>query len=127
MKFIASVCVGVMLTCAPVLGQEIAIGMTGPLSGPQAYIGSTWHNGFKLYVDRLNAAGGVNGVTVRYSQQDDKADPREGTLVAQKLCDDEDIILGLVNLNSGVAQSTLPIYEECKMPSSSLYPWHSRR
>jgi len=117
MKFIVSCCVGIMVSSASISAQEIAVGMAGPLSGPQAYLGTTWHNGFKLYVDGLNAAGGVNGVTIRYSQQDDKADPREGTLVAQKLCDDEDVVVGLVNLNSGVAQSTLPIYEDCGLPT----------
>lgn len=117
MKFIASFCAGAVLSLAPAMAEEITVGMVAPLSGPQAYFGSTWHNGFKLYVDKLNADGGVNGVTVKYNQQDDKADPREGTLVAQKLCDDDDVVLGLVNFNSGVAQSTLPIYEDCELPT----------
>ncbi len=87
---------------------------------PAAYFGTTWHNGFKLYWDKLNAAGGVNGTTVAYEQEDDKADPREGTLVAQKFCDDDEVLIGLVNFNSGVAQSTLPIYEECSLPTMTF-------
>lgn len=100
--------------------DEITIALTGPLSGPQAFFGSTWHNGFKLYVDALNAAGGVNGTTIKYVQGDDKADPREGTLVAQKFCDDKSIVIGLVNFNSGVAQSTLPIYDDCGLPNMTF-------
>ncbi|MDX3929487.1 MAG: branched-chain amino acid ABC transporter substrate-binding protein [Shinella sp.] len=120
MKFAASLCLGVALFATPSLAEEISIGIAGPLSGPQAYFGNTWHNGFKLYLDKLNAAGGVNGVTVNINQQDDKADPREGTLVAQKFCDDESVVIGLVNFNSGVAQSTLPIYEDCSLPTMSF-------
>ncbi|SOC46414.1 amino acid/amide ABC transporter substrate-binding protein (HAAT family) [Rhizobium subbaraonis] len=120
MKFAASLCLGVSLLASHALADEVTIGLAGPLSGPQAYFGSTWHNGFKLYVDQLNAAGGVNGTTIAIDQQDDKADPREGTLVAQKYCDNDDVVLGLVNFNSGVAQSTLPIYEDCSLPTMTF-------
>lgn len=130
MTFARSLCLGASLLASsallmPVLSsaasaEEIAIGLAGPLSGPQAYFGTTWHNGFKLYWDKLNAAGGVNGTTVAYEQEDDKADPREGTLVAQKFCDDDEVLIGLVNFNSGVAQSTLPIYEECSLPAMTF-------
>lgn len=120
MKLRTALMFSVSLAAFPVAAEEITVGMAGPLSGAQAYFGSTWHNGFKLYVDSLNSAGGVNGVTVAYNQQDDKADPREGTLVAQLFCDDEDVRIGLVNFNSGVAQSTLPIYEDCGLPNMTF-------
>ena len=120
MKFVASLCLGASLLATPALAEEITIGIAGPISGPQAYFGTTWHKGFMLYWDKLNAEGGANGVTVKYNQQDDKADPREGTLVAQKFCDDESVVIGLVNFNSGVAQSTLPIYEDCSLPTMTF-------
>lgn len=120
MKLFNALLLSSALLAAPVAAEEISVGMSAPLSGPQAYFGTTWHNGFKLYVDQLNAAGGVNGVTVAYNQQDDKADPREGTLVAQKFCDDDAVVIGLVNFNSGVAQSTLPIYDDCELPNMTF-------
>lgn len=117
--FLAALVTGTVLA-GPVLADEITVGMAGPISGAQAYFGTTWHNGFKLYVDELNAAGGVNGVKINYIQEDDKADPREGTLVAQKFCDNDDVVITLVNFNSGVAQSTLPIYEDCGLPNMTM-------
>jgi branched-chain amino acid transport system substrate-binding protein len=117
--FLAALVTGTVLA-GPVLADEITVGMAAPLSGAQAYFGSTWHNGFKLYVDALNAAGGVNGTTINYIQEDDKADPREGTLVAQKFCDNDDVVIALVNFNSGVAQATLPIYEDCGLPNMTF-------
>jgi branched-chain amino acid transport system substrate-binding protein len=120
MKLIAALSLSTAIFATPVLADEVTIGLAGPITGPQAYFGSTWHNGFKLYIDKLNAAGGVNGTTVKIDQQDDQADPRQGTLVAQKFCDEDDVVLGLVNFNSGVAQSTLPIYEDCSMPTMTF-------
>ncbi len=120
MKLTVPLLLSAAMLASPLTAEEITIGMTAPLSGPQAFFGSTWHNGFKLYVDQMNEAGGANGITVRYDQQDDKADPREGTLVAQRFCDDESVLIGLVNFNSGVAQSTLPIYEDCGFPTMTF-------
>ncbi|MBD8556137.1 branched-chain amino acid ABC transporter substrate-binding protein [Rhizobium sp. CFBP 8762] len=120
MKFIASLALGAAVIAAPAAARDITIGLAGPISGPQAFFGTTWHNGFKLYIDKLNAAGGVNGVTVKIQQEDDQADPRQGTLVAQKFCDNDDVLLGIVNFNSGVAQSTLPIYEDCSFPTMTF-------
>lgn len=120
MKHLIVALLGATAFAGAALADDITVGMTAPLSGPQAFFGTTWHNGFKLYVDVLNAAGGVNGTTVKYEQEDDKADPREGTLVAQKLCDNVKVVIGLVNFNSGVAQSTLPIYEDCGLPTMTF-------
>ena len=120
MKLKAALLVSAALLATPALADEITVGMSAPLSGAQAFFGTTWHNGFKLYVDKLNADGGVDGTTVAYNQQDDKADPREGTLVAQLFCDDDDVLIGLVNFNSGVAQSTLPIYDDCGLPNMTF-------
>lgn len=120
MKHLIAALLGATVLASSARADQITVGMTAPLSGPQAFFGTTWHNGFKLYVDALNAAGGVNGTTVKFDQEDDKADPREGTLVAQKLCDNADTVIGLVNFNSGVAQSTLPIYEDCALPTMSF-------
>ncbi|AYD04217.1 branched-chain amino acid ABC transporter substrate-binding protein [Neorhizobium sp. NCHU2750] len=120
MKLVAALTLSTAMLAGPVFAKDITIGLSGPTTGAQAYFGTTWHNGFKLYIDKLNAAGGVNGVTVKIDQEDDQADPRQGTLVAQKYCDNDDVVLGVVNFNSGVAQSTLPIYEDCSLPTMTF-------
>ncbi|ODN71237.1 branched-chain amino acid ABC transporter substrate-binding protein [Methylobrevis pamukkalensis] len=106
----------VSTSLTPVMAEEVTIGAEAPLSGPQALFGVTWHNGIKMYFDEVNAKGGVNGKTFVLEQLDDKADPREGTLVAQKLCDDDNVKAAIGPFNSGVAQASLSIYGECGMP-----------
>lgn len=120
MKPFVALCLGASLLTTQAVAGEVKIGLSAPLSGAQAYFGNTWHNGFKLYIDKLNADGGVNGTKIEIDQQDDKADPREGTLVAQKFCDNDGVNIALVNFNSGVAQSTLPIYEDCELPNMTF-------
>jgi len=96
--------------------DEVTIASAGPLSGPQAFFGVTWQNGMRLYLDEVNKSGGVNGHTFKFVAVDDQADPRQGTLVAQKLCDDDAVKIVLGHFNSGVILPTLPIYSQCGMP-----------
>lgn len=105
----------------PAFGQDsIKIGTAGPLSGAQTYFGESWHNGIRIQFEEINAAGGINGRPIELIQQDDKADPREGTLVAQKFCDDQDIVAAIAHFNSGVTLPSLDIYSGCGMPQVTI-------
>lgn len=85
--------------------QVVKIGLTGPLTGPQAAIGKDDENGVRMAIERLNAEGLViGGQKTRFElvSQDDAADPRTGMTVAQSLVDDNvKVIFG--PFNSGVA------------------------
>jgi branched-chain amino acid transport system substrate-binding protein len=102
------------------MADEIKVGAVAPLSGAQALLGISLQNGMKMYFNEVNAKGGVNGHTFSLVQGDDKGDPREGTLVGQKFCDDDQILALLGHLNSGVQLAALPIYQGCGMPEVVL-------
>ena len=54
--------------------EPIKIGYLGPLSGGVAQYGIAVQNGVKLYVDQLNAAGGINGRQVELVSYDEEGD-----------------------------------------------------
>jgi branched-chain amino acid transport system substrate-binding protein len=110
-----SIAAALLMTTAA-SAAEIGIGAGAPITGPQAYFGTTLQNGMKMYLDEVNAAGGINGNTFVFRGEDDKADPREGTLVAQKFCDDDSIVAVMAHFNSGVTLPTLPVYSDCNLP-----------
>ncbi|MCD7749490.1 MAG: ABC transporter substrate-binding protein [Oscillospiraceae bacterium] len=53
---------------------EIVIGWLGPQTGNVAQYGLAVMNGVDLYVEQLNAAGGINGKTVRVVYYDEEGD-----------------------------------------------------
>ena len=69
----------------------IKIGHVAPLTGGIAHLGKDNENGARLAVDEINAAGGVKAGDKTFKlellAEDDKADPKEGTLAAQKIVD----------------------------------------
>ena len=60
----------------PAVAQEsYVIGLTGAMTGPAAGTLGPAVEGLRLYIDKLNASGGINGRKVNLILQDDSAEP----------------------------------------------------
>ena len=64
---------------------EILIGLAGPLTGPNAWVGEQTERGVALAVADLNAAGGVLGQQVEVVAADDYCDGEQAVAAANKL------------------------------------------
>jgi len=99
-------------------GPVIKIGSAAPLTGEIAHLGKDNENGARMAVDDINAAGGVKLGDKTYRLElvgeDDKADPREGTLAAQKLVD-EGVVAVIGHLNSGTSIPASRIYADANV------------
>ncbi|MGI4861989.1 MAG: branched-chain amino acid ABC transporter substrate-binding protein [Janthinobacterium lividum] len=94
--------------------EVVKIGHVAPLTGGIAHLGKDNENGARLAIEEINKKGLViNGqkVTLELDPQDDAADPRQATQVAQKLVDDK--VVGVVgHLNSGTTIPASKIYSD---------------
>jgi hypothetical protein len=101
--------------------EVVRIGCVAPLTGPQAHLGKDIENGARLAIDEANAGGpALGGVPVRFELlvEDDQADPRTATVVAQKLVDSG--VKGVVgHLNSGASIPASRIYAGAGIPQVS--------
>ncbi len=97
----------------------VTIGVAGPLSGPQAAIGQDAVNGVRLAVRELERRQlRIGGLPVRWvvDAQDDQADPKQATLVAQRFVDRR--VNGVVgHLNSGCTFPASRIYARAGIPA----------
>ena len=92
----------------------VKIGQASPLTGPQAAIGKDNENGARLAIEDANAAKiKIDGRDVQFElmSEDDQADPKQGTLVAQKFVDAKvNAVIG--HLNSGTSIPASKIYSD---------------
>lgn len=104
-------------------GQEadkgsIKIGHVAPLTGGIAHLGKDNENGARLAIEEANAAKiTIGGKEARFTlvAEDDQADPKVGTTVAQKLVDAK--VAGVVgHLNSGTTIPASAIYNQAGIP-----------
>jgi branched-chain amino acid transport system substrate-binding protein len=99
----------------------VRIGQVSPLTGPQAHLGRDNDNGARLAIDEINAKGLVIGgkkVTLQLDSEDDAADPKTATTVAQKLVD-EGVVGVIGHLNSGATIPASKIYSDNGIPEIS--------
>ncbi|MFL9892451.1 amino acid/amide ABC transporter substrate-binding protein, HAAT family [Burkholderia sp. WP9] len=111
---------------APAIEATIVkIGHAAPLTGGIAHLGKDNENGARLAVEEINTQGlTIDGHKIQLvlDAQDDAADPKTGTAVAQKLVDDH-VVAVVGHLNSGVSIPASKIYSDASIvqisPSST--------
>ncbi len=116
---LASIAVAAALAgCGPQPSSDIKIGHVGPITGGIAHLGKDNENGARLAVEQANEAKiKLGGKEVKFVlvAEDDQADPKVGTTVAQKLADAK--VAGVVgHLNSGVTIPASAIYNQAGIP-----------
>ena len=107
---------------APAASEAVVkIGHVGPISGAIAHLGKDNENGARLAIEELNASGVmIDGKKVKLElmAEDDAADPKQGTAVAQKLVDAK--VAGVIgHLNSGTTIPASKLYSDAGIPQIS--------
>jgi branched-chain amino acid transport system substrate-binding protein len=93
-------------------GKVLKLGVLAPLTGTNAEYGKGFQVGMQMGVDRLNAAGGVNGYTFELVIRDSKGDAKESSDLARQFADDQAIYAILGDFTSGACMANAPIVDE---------------
>jgi len=99
--------------------KEVRIGIVAPITGEAATFGISTVNAAKLYFDQVNAAGGINGVMIKYFAEDDKGDPAEGANAYSKLIDQDRVSIIVGTVMSKVSLAGAPIAQNKGVPMIS--------
>jgi branched-chain amino acid transport system substrate-binding protein len=93
------------------------IGVTGAMTGPPASTNAPPIEGLRLYVDRLNSSGGVNGKKVQLITLDDQAEPSKAAANAKRLLTQDHVILLIL---SSLSSTYAPVVAETKRANVPL-------
>ena len=123
---------GGLWSCAVAAQDVVTIGVAGPLSGEIAHLGKAMENGVALAIEDLNARGvtiGGRKAVFRMQSEDDAADPKQGTAVAQKLVD-AGVKAVIGHANSGTTVPASRIYNAAgivQISPSATTPAYTRQ
>ncbi len=100
--------------------EPYRIGSFLAVTGQGSFLGAPALATLRLYVDLLNAQGGVLGRPVKLLDYDVGIDPKTAQTVVQRLIDKDkaDILIG--GSTTGVTMAVLPIVERAGVPFISL-------
>ncbi|MFL9881834.1 branched-chain amino acid ABC transporter substrate-binding protein [Paraburkholderia agricolaris] len=110
----------------------VKIGHAAPLTGPIAHLGKDNENGARLAVEEINTQGlTIDGhkIQLELDAEDDAADPKTGTAVAEKLVEDH-VVAVVGDLNSGVSIPASKIYSDAgivQISPSSTNPGYTQQ
>lgn len=121
LNVIAMAALTIVAGTASAQDMVVKIGHVGPTSGAIAHLGKDNENGARMAIDELNAKGvTIGGKKAKFEllAEDDAADPKQGTAVAQKLVDSK--VNGVVgHLNSGTSIPASKVYSDAGIPQIS--------
>ncbi|HXF89032.1 MAG TPA: ABC transporter substrate-binding protein [Xanthobacteraceae bacterium] len=96
----------------PAVAQDaFVVGLTGALTGPGASTTGPAIEGLRLYVERINAAGGIKGRKINLVLLDDQAEPSKAAANAKRLLTQENVVL---MINSSLSSTFAPTVAEAK-------------
>jgi branched-chain amino acid transport system substrate-binding protein len=105
---------GALAACAfalPAVAQDYVIGVTAALTGP---VSSTYQpavDAMRIYIDRVNANGGVNGRKIKLMIEDDGAKPSKAAANTKQLVSQDDVVL---MINASLSSTYAPVIAETK-------------
>jgi branched-chain amino acid transport system substrate-binding protein len=109
------------LLSLPALAQEpIRIGAFLSVTGPAAFLGDPEQKTLELYVEKLNAAGGLLGRKLLLVAYDSAGDAEKARTFAKRLIEQDkvDVIVG--GSTTGETMAVVPLAEAAGMPFISL-------
>jgi ABC-type branched-subunit amino acid transport system substrate-binding protein len=108
-----------LLPIAGASAQETyKVGVTAAMTGPAAATQAPVVDMQRIYVDRLNAQGGINGHKIELLIEDDQAEPSKAAANATKLVRQEGVVL---LINSSFSSTYGPVIAESKRGKVPLW------
>ena len=100
--------------------EPIRIGSFLSLTGPYAVMGDPEKKTLELYIERLNAAGGVLGRTIELIAFDDASDPARAASLMKRLIESERVDFVIGGSGTPTSLAAIPLAEKAGLPYLSL-------
>ena len=113
---IALPCAHISATAQGITASEILIGQTAGYTGIVGGSVAETAAGARLYIDYVNANGGVKGRKIRLESMDDAYDPKKAIENAKTLIKDKKVFAMFLTRGTPITEAILPLIKETGTP-----------
>ena len=99
---------------------QIKIGSVLSVTGPASFLGDPEKRTLEIYVDEINAKGGVNGQKLQLVVYDDGGNADNARTFATRLVEEDKIVAMVGGSTTGSTLAMIPVFEDAKIPFISL-------
>ena len=111
---------GLALACAAPAQEPIRIGAFLAVTGPAAFLGDPEQKTLELYIEKLNASGGVLGRKLQLVSYDSAGDAEKARTFVKRLIEQDRVDLIVGGSTTGETMAVVPLIEQAGMPFISL-------
>ena len=109
-----------MLTAAPADAAEVKIGAVLSVTGPASFLGDPEKRTLEMYVEDINARGGVKGDKLKLIVYDDGGDANNARTFATRLIEEDEVFAMVGGSTTGSTLAMIPAFEDAQIPFISL-------
>jgi branched-chain amino acid transport system substrate-binding protein len=122
LRFAATAAVGLiaLLSAGDQTLAQIKIGSVLSVTGPASFLGDPEKRTLEIYVDEINAKGGVNGQKLQLIVYDDAGSADNARTFATRLVEEDKVVAMVGGSTTGTTLAMVQIFEDANIPFISL-------
>ena len=111
-KCLPALALGLAVTLAPdFAAAQVKIGSVLSVTGPASFLGDPEKKTLEIYVDDINAKGGINGQKLQLVVYDDGGDANAARTFATRLVVEDKISIMIGGPTTGATMAMIPVFE----------------
>ncbi len=110
----------IIIAAAFSASAQIKIGAVLSVTGPASFLGDPEKKTLEMYVDDINAKGGVDGQKLQLNVYDDGGDANNARTFATRLVEEDKIDAMVGGTSTGSTLAMIPVFEDAQIPFISL-------
>ena len=99
---------------------QVKIGAVLSVTGPASFLGDPEKKTLDIYVEAINAKGGVNGQKLQVISYDDGADANAARTFATRLIEEDKVVAVVGGTTTGSTLAMMPAFDDAEIPFISL-------
>ena len=116
----AAIGLSALLSAGLQASAQIKIGAVLSVTGPASFLGDPEKKTLEIYVDEINAKGGVNGQKLQLIVYDDAGNAENARTFATRLVEEDKIVAMVGGSTTGSTLAMIPVFEDANIPFISL-------
>jgi len=116
----AAIGLAVLLSAGHQTSAQTKIGAVLSVTGPASFLGDPEKKTLEIYVDEINAKGGVNGQKLQLIVYDDAGNANNARTFATRLVEEDKVVAMVGGSTTGATLAMIPVFEDAKIPFISL-------
>ena len=109
-----------VLALASGASAQLKVGAVLAVTGPASFLGDPEKRTLEMYVEDINAKGGVNGQKIELKIYDDGGDANAARTFATRLVEEDKVVAVVGGTTTGSSLAMSPVFEDAKVPFISL-------